>query len=374
MVINSSGQNNTNQFAPGPQSTNFGPQPTNFQMPQNGIQFDPFPYIQPGTVTSNPNDAPGAFGPNQPVGQLSPESQAFNQQIANLAPGELMPGEGGVEVMPQPVNNTGMVSSTPVQQEFNSASNQLNDLAVQEDPYMQLFEQMNEANAQDESNAIASATAAGANEQNALQSSQQQYMGRLETAGIQSGRSRYLREQTAGIMESARQSYISKFMQIDKAEKLAIAEAEAARYAGDVRNMQQQLDYINELRSSKAKALSEANKLAWEKEKFDRKMEQDENEFNRSMALSWTKYNDKSGDEDEDNLGPQTLSFSKKKGKKLSRKLGDVGVEVKQSLIDNLILGLNSGAELEEVIADLTLEEQSLLTPKVLNIIKEAVQ
>lgn len=332
----------------------------------NPLQYNPTPY----TSSSTQN-------------QLSPSSQAFNAQVRNLAPGQLLPGEGGTQPTsiqqtvtgggaPQ-VNPSPILSSTGVRQEYENASAQLNELAVEEDPYMGIFQQMMENNARAEKNQIASATAASANTKNALTDSREEYMAQLRKEGVNTGANRYTRSQHAGVLESARRSYLSRYQQIDNEEKLAIAEANAARANGDVRIMTEKLDYIQGLRKAKADAIAEANKLAWEQEKFNRQMEQEDAQFERNMSYKWANLARLSKDDEEDaedEIFPQILALKQKKRDRLSRE------GVTQEAINFIAQALNSGeADIDEILADLPLELQPEgLTPRAVKVIKEGVQ
>lgn len=269
-------------------------------------------------------------------------------------------------------NNSPILSSSGVGQQYNGASQQLDQLALQQDPYMGIFEQMNKAGAANEKAAISSATAAGANQQRFLQGGQEKYMAGLETAGVRSGANRYLPEYQAGIMENARQGYLQKFSAIDTQEKVAIAEAKAAKLSGDVKTMTAKLDYVQALRKAKADAISEANKMQWEKTKFDRQMEQNESQFSRKMALDWASENRlgaASASETASDEVVQTESLNLSKGQ--TRRLALQNIP--PSAITAISAFLTEGKTFEEAYAELPAELQAKITPRAKNILKKAV-
>lgn len=199
-----------------------------------------------------------------------------------------------------------IVSGKPAMQEYASTTGFINKFA-ETDPYIQAFQamqaKMGVMNQQAEKNTIASATAETMRKKQAEETGQRQYMAGLETAGIQSGASRYLPEYQAGIIEDARRSYVERYAQIDQAEKLAIAKAQQARMEGDVTVMRDQLDLIKTLRKEKADALENAQKMEWEKTKFD-----------RQMALQWAQEGRLSKTSGEDGLEYTESELKKLRG------------------------------------------------------------
>lgn len=201
-----------------------------------------------------------ASGVAQALGVSAADFLAANPNLAAQGAANDYQGLTGMVQVGQTYNVPGaqvpappILSSSAPQQELNSATNQLNQVVAEPDPYMAIFDQMMQNNSQTEKNTIASATAAGANQQRALGASQQQYLGELASTGARTGENRYLQNQFSGKMESARQSYIQKFKDIDTQEKLAIADANLAKQNGDVQLMVQKLDYLKELKKRKAR-------------------------------------------------------------------------------------------------------------------------
>ena len=205
-----------------------------------------------------------------------------------------------------------IVSGKPAMQEYASSTGFINKFA-ETDPYIQAFQamqaKMGVMNQQAEKNTIASATAETMRKRQAEETGQRQYMAGLETAGIQSGASRYLPEYQAGIIEDARRSYVERYAQIDQAEKLAIAKAQQARMEGDVAVMRDQLDLIKTLRKEKADALENAQKMEWEKTKFD-----------RQMALQWAQEGRLSKEKDEKETKLEKSDFDTKLAQVISTK------------------------------------------------------
>lgn len=171
-----------------------------------------------------------------------------------------------------PAASPAIVSTTGVQNEFNNVSNELDQFHAGGDPYAVMFansiasEQAANANAQ--GNAIASATAKSANAESRNAASEAAAISGAQTQGETSGASRYLPEYEAGIIDSTKQAYNQRFQLLDQQEKLAIANATAARNVADVKTAREQLDYAKALRTEKAKAISDAQNMAWKQYVF----------------------------------------------------------------------------------------------------------
>lgn len=160
-----------------------------------------------------------------------------------------------------------IISSAPVWQDFNNATSNLNTLVNTADPYMQLFQQQQQANALTADNAIASASAATQREKIAGEQSQNALVAGLNTAAEKTGLAPNSSYQMQ-VIEGAQNQYRNRFALLDQTEKLAIAKAKAAQQVGDVAVLKQQLDYVNQLRKAKADALEAQQKMDWEKYKF----------------------------------------------------------------------------------------------------------
>lgn len=218
-----------------------------------------------------------------------------NPVNTNPLPGDNAPyGNGtGIDginpVTPTVPRPTGPVlSSTRPRQEFNSYQAKLDALLNQPDPFTPMYEQLKALNQTTQDNAIASATTASARQKMQEEQSGQQYQAGLATAGQQTGTSRYLPEYQLGLMESARNSTNDRIMQIDQAEKMAIAKAQQARIEGDVAVLKEQLNQVNELRKEKIRSLERAQDLEWEMKKFQQQMAFDREKFNYQKSKDAT--------------------------------------------------------------------------------------
>ena len=165
-------------------------------------------------------------------------------------------------------NNPYIVSSSPIWQDFNNATNSLNTLVGSPDPYASLFQRQLEANALTADNAIASATAATERQKVNLEQRQNQLEAGLNTAAEKTGLAPNSAYQMQ-VIEGAQNRFRTQAALLDQTEKLAIAKAKAAQMSGDVAVLNEQLSYINEIRKQKADALYKENQLAWEKYKYE---------------------------------------------------------------------------------------------------------
>ena len=182
-------------------------------------------------------------------------------------------------------NNPYLVSSSPVWQDFNSATKSLNGIISTPDPYMSLFQNQLSSNALNTDNAIASATAATERQKVQANQREQQLEAGLNTAAEKTGlqpNSAYQMQ----VIDDARSRFRTQFNLIDQTEKLAIAKAKAAQMSGEVAVLKEQLNYINDLRKQKADALYKENQLAWEKEKFNRQMALQSSKASKSSSAS----------------------------------------------------------------------------------------
>lgn len=197
---------------------------------------------------------------------------------------------------PNQPNNPYIVSSSPIWQDFNNATNTLNNLVGQPDPYAQLFQNQLQANALTADNAIASATAATERQKVNMEQRQQQLIAGLDTAAQKTGLAPNSAYQMQ-VIEGAQNRFRTQAALLDQTEKLAIARAKAAQMSGDVAVLKEQLAYINDIRKQKADALYKENQLAWEKEKF-----------NRQMSLGWARLKGSSGSQ-KDDIAEAVLRF-----------------------------------------------------------------
>lgn len=211
-----------------------------------------------------------------------------NPVNSNPLPGDNAPyGNGtGIDginpvapVVPTPRPTGPVLSSTGPRQEFNSYQSKLDALLNQPDPFTPMYAQLQALNQTTQDNAIASATTASARQKMQEEQSGQQYQAGLATAGQQTGSSRYLPEYQLGLMQSARNSTNDRIMQIDQAEKMAIAKAQQARIEGDVAVLKEQLNQVNELRKEKIRSLENAQQLDWDMKKFQQQMAFDREKF-----------------------------------------------------------------------------------------------
>ena len=211
-----------------------------------------------------------------------------NPVNSNPLPGDNAPyGNGtGIDginpvapVVPTPRPTGPVLSSTGPRQEFNSYQAKLDALLNQPDPFTPMYAQLQALNQTTQDNAIASATTASARQKFQEEQSGRQYQAGLATAGQQTGSSRYLPEYQLGLMESARNSTNDRIMQIDQAEKMAIAKAQQARIEGDVAVLKEQLNQVNELRKEKIRSLENAQQLDWDMKKFQQQMAFDREKF-----------------------------------------------------------------------------------------------
>lgn len=174
--------------------------------------------------------------------------------------------------------NPGIVSTTSYRSDLDGAQNTLNDFS--NDPYMKLFKELKLKNQQAEETARLNAEA-DANRAKVQQ--EQNYMGRkaaTESSNIVGGLSRYAPELASSQTQQVYIANLAKVEAIQGEEDLAIARAKEARAKNDLEVMRDELDYIQELRKAKAEALSEANKMAFEREKFN----EDIRQFNTTNA------------------------------------------------------------------------------------------
>lgn len=176
-------------------------------------------------------------------------------------------GTGGTSVVSAPTNvppsalNSGIVSTTGVQQEFNDASNAFNTLTNQGDPYAALLASTVgglEQNAANTANtAISSATAKTAQNETLGNAQEAATIAGIRASNAATGTSGTI---TNALVQQATNSFSAKFNALDLGEKTAIANARNAEQAGDTKALQQELSYIQQYRTAKQAAADEAFK------------------------------------------------------------------------------------------------------------------
>lgn len=147
-----------------------------------------------------------------------------------------------------PANNSPIVSTTGVSNQYNDLSNQLDQLQQSNAAYASAFQTQiqNELNANNVKNnqAISSATAKSANAENINNAQEASTLYGIRAAAAANGQSRYAPAQTALQTSAAQNSFQFKYNQLDQQEKLAIASANAAKTSGDVKTMGEMVDFI----------------------------------------------------------------------------------------------------------------------------------
>ena len=158
--------------------------------------------------------------------------------------------------------NPAIVSSTGVASQFNDASNQLDSITSTPDPYAGLVQTQiqNELanNAATQNAAISSATARSANSENLNNNSEASTLYGIRAEDAANGTAQLNPEGQQMALSAATQSYQAKFNALDQAEKVAIANATAARNNADTKTMNEQLDYIKYIQQQKQVASEQA--------------------------------------------------------------------------------------------------------------------
>jgi len=175
-------------------------------------------------------------------------------------------------------SNPGIVSTQGYRDQLNLTQNNLNEFA--NDPYMQMFTRLREQNKQAEETARLNAEAQANREKVQEEQRFRAQQAGTGSANIAGGLSRYAPELATSQMNQVRQINLSKVEAIQNEEDLAIARAKDARAANDLDVMQEELAYVQELRKEKARAIEEANRLAFDREKF----EEDKRQFGITEA------------------------------------------------------------------------------------------
>lgn len=212
-----------------------------------------------------------------PIIRTTPEgTYVGNSFYANLGnadsafpstpPGTTPPPSGGNTPQAQRPN-PGIVSSNDYRTEIAGLSSQTDDF--KNDPYMALFQQLKDSGAAMAKAQRLQTTADTARQERAASDQEERYKAGLETLGIRSGLSQYAPSLQIDRMIQAENLAKSKIGEIDAAEKVALAKIDAAKQANDLDVMKEQLDYVQQLRKSKADALEKAQQMAFDREKFE---------------------------------------------------------------------------------------------------------
>lgn len=216
----------------------------------------------------------------KPVASTAQPNTPFKDGPNNFTP----TGFQAPVVVPKPNVGKGIVSTTDYRSQIDSTMGAIDEITT--DPYMQFFDQLRNQNIQAEETGIKQARADAAKEEKSVIDTQARYRAGLETLGIKSGLSQYAPSLQLDRMLQAENIQKAKLSEIDSEEKIAIAKAKAARAENDLDVMKEQLDYVQQLRKAKADAISEANKMAFEREKFEANYALDVRRENRLSAES----------------------------------------------------------------------------------------
>ncbi len=189
----------------------------------------------------------------------------FNTQTGQ----QLLPGQTTNSIPSGPVpGNPAIVTTGPQWDAHNNATAGLNSFTNTPDPYMQLFQQQQQANALTAGNAIASASAATQRSQIKNEADQNAVLAGMQTAAEKTGLSPNSAYEMQAI-QGAKDSFNTRFTLLDQQEKLAVAKAKSAQAVGDTAVLKEQLAYAQQLRTEKAKAQQDALTMDWEKYKFE---------------------------------------------------------------------------------------------------------
>lgn len=183
---------------------------------------------------------------------------------------------------PKSQTNPGIFSTTNYRDELASVGNDINDFS--NDPYMKMFNDLKLKNQQFEETARLNAEAEANREKVQQEQRSNARTAGVESANIAGGLSRYAPELANSAVQQAYNENYQKVQDIQAAEDLAIAKAKQARAANDLDVAKEQLNYVQELRKAKADAIQEANRLAFEKEKFQANYNLDVRRENRLSA------------------------------------------------------------------------------------------
>lgn len=308
-----------------------------------------------------------AFGTSGPaVSALQAQLNAQNQTKPGYTPLKVDGLYGPLTQSATTFSNPGIISTGGYRDGLNQGDADIAN--IQNDPYQQLFQRLEEQNRIAEENAIATATAEGKRDN--VQQEQEFNRQRMaqESAGIVGGLSRYAPEMQSGLMNQLYQENLANVRNIQLEEDMAIAKAKQARAENDLDVMQEQLQYAERLRKEKADALMEAQKFAFEKEKFA-----------KSLALDWATENrlgkTGTGNSTLDKLnslfpddgtsagtesagtesGNQTIKLTGAKGAQNKRELIKAGIDL--GMLVDLRDALSEGITFDELISEGILDE-----------------
>jgi len=227
----------------------------------------------------NPNETlPQGWGGS--TGYIPGAGEGFggsSQVIQPTQENQLIPPPQFMDNFRPGVANPGIISTTNYRDGLNQGEVAINEF--QNDPYQQLFQRLEEQNRIAEENAILTATAEGKRQNVQQEQAFNRQRSALESANIAGGLSRYAPEMASGLIEQAYNENLQDVRNI-QLEEISIAKAKEARADNDLDLMREQLDYARALRKEKADALMEAQKFAFEKEKFA-----------KNLALDWAQEN-----------------------------------------------------------------------------------
>lgn len=170
---------------------------------------------------------------------------------------------------PPPPTTPGVGSSTPFTSELDNATSTLDQFNQEDEPFGQLFEQFMEQSEAQQQQANIQATAEGALQEQEVQQTGLRQLSGLRKFGTKTGLSRYGGVLQSGIIQQAEANIRSELMDIDRQEKMAIAEAQQARTERDLNLLQAKLDEIREIRREKREALRDAQEFQFQREKFE---------------------------------------------------------------------------------------------------------
>lgn len=183
------------------------------------------------------------------------------------APGQVAPGNTAPTFQVNPpasALNSGIVSSTGVQNEFNDASNAFDTFSNQGDPYAALLSQtvggLESAAANTASTAISSATAKAANAENLNNREEASTIYGIRAQDAANGSTQFDPTGTNMAVTAAQNSFNAKYSALDLGERTAIANAKNAQQNGDTKALQQELTYAQSFRTAKQAAANEAFK------------------------------------------------------------------------------------------------------------------
>jgi len=222
--------------------------------------MNPFQYTVQDTDSAGLNDIARRFGYQnyQQAGVQSVPSGNFDM----IRPGDVI-NFGNAP------RNSPIINSTATQwSDFNNSTSNLNSFVNTPDPYMRLFQEQRESNRLASQNAIASSTAATERATSKNEQQREATLAGIATAGAKTGMAPNSQYQ-ANVMQGARDQFDTRFALLDQQEKLAIAKARNAQQIGDTAVLREELDYANKIRSEKARSMEEAQKMEWEKYKFE---------------------------------------------------------------------------------------------------------